>query len=102
VHEITRRRLREWARRYPDARASLAAWYAITKKARWDSIADVRVDFPSADGVQVKSGRIVTVFNIRGNHYRMITAIHYNRKRVYLLRFLTHADYDKDDWKGQL
>jgi mRNA interferase HigB len=102
VNVITRRRLREWARWYPDARSSLAAWYAVTRKARWQSIVDVREDFPTADGVVVGSGRVVTVFNIRGNKYRMITAIHYNRQRVYLLRFLTHADYDKGDWKGQL
>src|SRR5207245_2395275 len=101
-HVITRKRLREWARRYPDAKASLATWHAIAKKARWDSIAEVRMDFPRADGVVVRSGRVVTVFNIRGNNYRMITAIHYNTKRVYLLRLLTHGDYDKGDWKDQL
>jgi mRNA interferase HigB len=102
VHVITRRRLREWGRQYPDAKPSLAAWHAVAKKARWDSIAEVRKDFPTADGAVVKSGRVATVFNIRGNNYRMIAAIHYNGKRVYLLRLLTHGDYGKDAWKGQL
>lgn len=102
MHIITRRRLGEWGREYPDVRASLAAWHAVARRARWDNIGEVRTDFPTADGVVVKSGNVVTVMNIRGNHYRLITAIHYNRKRVYLLRLLSHAEYDKGKWKYQL
>ena len=63
---------------------------------------DVRRDFPQADGVMVRSRRIVTVFNIRGNNYRLITAIHYQPQRVYLLRFYTHADYDDSGWEDTL
>jgi len=44
----------------------------------------------------------VTVFHVCGNKYRLITAIHYNRQRVYVLRLLTHADYSKDFWKDDL
>jgi mRNA interferase HigB len=102
VHVITRKRLRDWGRRHPDARSSLAAWYEVARKANWDSIDAVRRDFPTADGVVVKSRKVVTVFNIRGNSYRMITAVHYNRKRLYVLRFLTHGDHSKNQWKGQL
>jgi mRNA interferase HigB len=58
--------------------------------------------FPHADQVTVASKRTVTVFNIGGNNYRLITAIHYNTKIVYILRFLTHAEYDKDAWKKAL
>jgi mRNA interferase HigB len=42
------------------------------------------------------------VFNICGNAYRLICAIHYNTGKVFLLRFLTHAEYDKDRWKDEL
>jgi len=80
----------------------LQAWYAVAKKARWLNLAQVRADFPTADGVVVQSGSVVTVFNIRGNNYRMITAVHYDKARVYLLRFLTHGEYDKAKWKVQL
>ena len=102
MHVISRKRLREWGRRYPDASASLGAWYAVTKKAEWNSIRDVRRDFSTADGVVVESERMVTVFNIRGNNYRLIAAIHYDKNRVYLLRFLTHGDYNRNDWKDNL
>lgn len=40
--------------------------------------------------------------NIKGNRYRLIVAIHYNTQMVYVLRFLTHAEYDKGAWKEQL
>ena len=102
MNVITRKRLDLYAAAHPDAKRSLLAWYRITRKARWDSLDDVRRTFPTADGVVVKSKRIVTVFNIRGNNYRLITAIHYDRKRVFLLRFLTHAEYDKGNWKDDL
>jgi mRNA interferase HigB len=44
----------------------------------------------------------VTCFNIRGNDYRLITAIHYNLGKVFVLRFMTHAKYDKGRWKDEL
>lgn len=99
---ITRKRLNQWADRYPDARTSLFTWAAVTTAADWQSLMDVRRDFPTADGVVVASGNTVTVFNIRGNKHRLITAIHYRGGRVYALRFLTHGDYDNDDWKRDL
>jgi mRNA interferase HigB len=58
--------------------------------------------FPHADAVKVASGRDVIVFNIKGGRYRLIVAIHFNRGMVFILRFLTHAEYDTDQWKGQL
>ncbi len=61
-----------------------------------------RVDF-----VKVASGRTVAVFDIRGNHYRLIAAIHYlvrspAKGRVYVLRLLAHAEYDLGRWKKEL
>jgi mRNA interferase HigB len=99
---ITRRRLRTFARRHPDTQASLEAWRRVTEAAEWGSIDDLRRDFPTADGVQVMSGRVATVFNIRGNKFRLITAIHYNRELVYVMRFYTHAEYGRGRWKDIL
>jgi mRNA interferase HigB len=70
--------------------------------ATWRSLAELRQVYPHADPVGVASGRTVVVFNIRGNRYRLITAIHYNRQVIYTLRFLTHAEYSKDRWKETL
>ena len=42
------------------------------------------------------------MFNVCGNDYRLIVAIHYDKRRVYTLRFMTHAQYDKNQWKKDL
>jgi mRNA interferase HigB len=102
---IKRAALEQFWRRHPDAENSLRDWLNAAKHARWSSLTDVRRTFPHADSVKVVSGGTVTVFNIRGNHYRLITAIHYNTGIIYILRFLTHAEYGKDHgrkWKNQL
>jgi mRNA interferase HigB len=52
--------------------------------------------------VRVASGNPVVVFNVCGNHFRLVCAIHYNNGKVFLLRFLTHAEYDKNRWKDEL
>ncbi len=99
---ITRKRLREFAQRYPDAAEPLQKWYCLLRETRWGNLQDVRRVYPHADTVTVASGNTVTVFNIRGSQYRLIAAIHYNRQRVYVLRLLTHAEYSKDLWKDNL
>ena len=99
---ISEKRLRDYARRHPAARVALSAWIQVVRHAKWQSIRDLRRVFPTADAVTVESKRTATVFNICGNNYRLIAAIHYNRQLVFVLRFLTHAEYGKDTWKETL
>ncbi|MCE5231595.1 type II toxin-antitoxin system HigB family toxin [bacterium] len=99
---LTRKRLNEYCRKYPATRSSLEGWHAIVKAASWKSLADVRKIYPSADAVVVKSGRTVTVFNIAGNKSRLLVALHYNRGRAYVLDMLSHAEYDRGNWKEVL
>ncbi len=94
MHVITRKRLNEFAEKYPETKAALARWYALAKKTDFDSFARLHAVFPSADQV----GKL-TVFNIGGNKVRLVAAIHYNRKRVYIRAVLTHEEYDRGDWK---
>lgn len=94
VHVITRKRLREFAAIHRDAAEPLKAWYAIVSRTDFETFADVRHTFAAAD----KVGRF-TVFDIGGNKYRLIVAIHYNRKKVYIRHVLTHAAYDRGGWK---
>jgi mRNA interferase HigB len=90
------------ARDYPKAAAYLDTWRKVVKAAVWRSLADVRRSYPSSDAVRVQSGRTVLVFNVCGNTYRLIVAAHFNRQIVYMLRFLTHAQYTKENWKTEL
>ena len=96
VHVITRRRLKEFAARHKQAEGPLGAWYAIVAKTDFTSFAHLRQVFRSVD----KVGKF-TVFDIGGNKFRLIVAIHYNRKKVYIRHVLTHAEYDKGNWKEE-
>ena len=89
-------------RQHPPAARHLEAWRKFVKKAAWRHLAAVRQTYPDADGVKVRSGRQVLIFNIRRNEYRLIVAVHFNRQIVYTLRFMTHAEYSKDRWKETL
>lgn len=95
-------RIRAFQDQYPKARRNLARWLNFAEKSSWKNIADVRNTFPTADAAKAASGRTVTIFNICGNDYRLITAIHYNRQMVFTMLFLTHAEYSKESWKGVL
>jgi mRNA interferase HigB len=99
---ITRKRLREFARQCPDAAEPLEKWHAAIRAAEWQNLQEVRRVFPHADAVVVASGSTVIVFNIGGNKYRLIAALHYNRQRVYVLRLLRHSEYSKGRWKESL
>ena len=95
MHVISLKKLKEFWARHPGAEEPLREWYRTTSIAAWQSLADTRRDYPHADLV----GRC-TVFNIKGNHYRLITKIFY-REQTVLVRFvLTHPEYDRGGWKN--
>ena len=94
MHIITRKRLNEFAARHPETRSALQRWYGEMKKRNFLSFAELRTVFPAADQV----GKM-TVFNIGGNRVRLVAALHYNRRRVYIRAVLTHAEYDSGKWK---
>jgi mRNA interferase HigB len=94
--------LRLWARKHPTAASSLTGWLTLVKAAKFKDFVALRQVYRSADSVQVASGRKVIVFNISGNNYRLIAAIHFNTQRVFALRFMTHAEYSKNQWKETL
>ncbi len=88
---ISRKKLKDAASRYGDIEEALDVWFRIAKSSAWRSLADVRATFASADAVG-----IWTVFNVRGNNYRLITEINYRSQRIFVRHVLTHAEYDKE------
>jgi len=76
-------------------------WAATVESMVWHSLEDVRKAYPSADGVKLKSRLVVTVFNVKGNEYRLLTSIDYDAGIVEALDVLTHAEYDKESWKDR-
>lgn len=93
---ISKKRLREFWEYHPDAKDPLLHWYRVTKKAAWRHLADVWMDFRHADQV----GNC-TVFNVKGNDYRLIVGIRYEIQKVFVLRVMTHKQYDTEDWKNE-
>ncbi len=93
---ISKRRLREFWEKHPEAKDPLLHWYRVAKKAAWKTLADVRMDFRHADPVGA-----CTVFNIKGNHYRLIAGVRYEMQRVFVLKVMTHKQYDTEDWKNE-
>jgi mRNA interferase HigB len=94
MHVISEKKLREFWEKWPDSETPLRAWHRIAEHAEWHSFAEVRETYAHADQV----GRC-TVFNIGGNKFRMVVAIHFNRGKVYIRHVLTHQEYDRGAWK---
>lgn len=92
---VSKKALREFWGKYPNAEVPLRHWLLTAKKAKWENLAEVRKDFPHADLVG-----ICTIFNIAGNNYRLITKISYRTKKVFIRFVLTHAEYDKGTYKN--
>lgn len=94
MHVISKKKLREFWERFPRAKAPLEAWYQVAKHAGWENFAGVRQTFNASDVV----GKFV-VFDIGGNKFRLIAAIHYNRGKLFVRHVLTHAEYNAGKWK---
>jgi mRNA interferase HigB len=82
-------------------RVWLTQWTAVVVEARWQSIDDLRDAYPSADGVRLVSDTVVTVFNVKGNEFRLVAWIDYGAQVVEALEVITHAEYDKGFWKAR-
>lgn len=93
---VSLKRLRTFWSDHERAMIPLRSWYTQVTTARWQTFSELRATFPSADLV----GNC-TVFNIAGNHYRLITRILFPSHKVFVLRVMTHDEYDQVDWAKQ-
>jgi mRNA interferase HigB len=94
VHVISKKAARLFWKKYPDSETPLRVWLKAMRDTEFKNLAELRSAFPSADNV----GDLI-VFNIRGNKYRLIASVHFNRRKVYVRHILTHEEYDKGRWK---
>src|SRR5690349_604681 len=96
---IARRTLREFVasraghRDQPALKAALDAWFDEARKAQWKSTADIKRLYATAS--IVTSDRIV--FNIKGNSYRLVAAVDFEKSIVWIKWIGTHGDYDRID-----
>ena len=95
MHVISRKKFREFCQVHADSCEALDDFYITASKANWVNLLEVQTVYPKAEAV----GNF-TVFNIKGNKYRLISSINYERQVIYIKYVLTHAEYDKDNWKN--
>lgn len=100
MHVISRKGLQAASDAHPDAQGWLGGWLAVAEKATWTSLHDVRQTYPHTDQV----GNCL-VFDVKGNTYRLIVTVVWPRPprtkgTLFIKYVLTHAEYDKDTWKG--
>jgi len=74
---------------------ALDAWFHEVQGATWKTPADVTQAYANASIV----GNDRVVFNIKGNAYRLVAAIDYQREIVFIKWLGTHVEYDKIDVK---
>ena len=100
MHVISLKALRSFWQRHPAAEAPLRHWHTVVEKTAFADFNDLRRTFASADYV-----RPFTVFNVGGNNFRVVAAVHYEAARIYIRWVLTHSEYNhwsKQHQRGQL
>ena len=91
MHIISFRKLSEFFENDPNSKVALQDWYKRANKADWENFADIKKTFNSVDSV----GNSRFVFNVKGNHYRIVAQILFNVKRVFIRWVGNHKDYNK-------
>lgn len=94
---ISKKKIRDYSQANTQAELPLLEWYSKMQAAGAKNLSDLRKIFNSADSVYG-----YTVFNIGGNHYRLVTAVHYNTQICYIRTIWTHAEYNKPNNQGKL
>ena len=90
---ISRRMLRDFYEKHPDATIPLQTWYHDVQRAAWKNPADITTVYKNAS---ILPGNRA-VFNIKGNRYRLVVVIVYQHGVVYIRFVGTHAEYDRID-----
>lgn len=88
---ISRKTITDFTQKYPQDSGAFYAWFHDVKNASWENWAELKKAYPTASPV----GNDRYVFNIKGNHYRIIVLIKFQAQIVYIRFVGTHTEYDK-------
>jgi mRNA interferase HigB len=91
MHLITRQKLKQYWQAHPDTEEVLKAWAKEVEHAQWKTPNDIKDHYRSADFLN--DNRVV--FNIKGNHYRLVVKVNYSAKVVFVRFIGTHKEYEK-------
>ncbi len=90
---IAKRTIKEFWIKYPETKDYLQTWYQTVKNAEWEKPSNIK-QFYSTVSI-LKNSRVV--FNIKGNDFRLVVKINYEKQWLFI-RFLgSHKEYNKID-----
>jgi mRNA interferase HigB len=88
---ISKKPLREFWEKHSDAKAALQAWYEDALRTEWRTPQEVKNRYGNASII----GGNRVIFNIKGNDYRLVVKVHYDRGQIYIRFVGTHREYDE-------
>jgi mRNA interferase HigB len=97
VRIISKKNIRIYGQKNAQAKLPLLEWYLKMLVATPKDLVELKKIFNSVDFVNG-----YTIFDIGGNNYRLIAALHYNRQICYIRAIWTHAEYSKPQNQAKL
>lgn len=91
---LGRDKLVKFYKKHANAKSALEAWFAEAGKAAWKTPQDIKNRYGSADFLADNK----VIFNIKGNHYRLVVKVRYQNGIAVVEWVGTHAQYDKQDF----
>ena len=91
---ISKKPLRDFWEQHPESKSMLEEWFKRATHCQAGSFYALRQTFGTADYVDG-----CTVFDVGGNRYRIAAVVHYDKRRIYVRQVMTHAEYDRNDWR---
>jgi len=90
---IAKKILRDFWEKHGGCEQQLKSWFKEASLAEWQNLNDIKAEYPSASILN----NLRVVFNIKGNHYRLIVKINFDYQMIWIRFIGTHAEYDKID-----
>ena len=82
--------LEKATKRHADLRGSGSAWLKVARSQSWKSLAEIRRTWRDTDCVEGE-----TIFNVKGNSYRLFALVNYETQTIIITKVMTHAEYSK-------
>jgi mRNA interferase HigB len=90
MHVISKKALTDFFALHATAESGLTAWHQVMEASAFECFVQLKQTFGSADWVKP-----YVIFDIAGNHFRLICVFHFNKQRVYIRHVFTHSEYDQ-------
>jgi mRNA interferase HigB len=93
VRIVSQSRLQACWRKHPQTEPSLRLWLEVARKAEWTSMNDVQARWSKSKPLNGERVR----FEIAGGDYRLVVAVQFKARIIWVKFIGTHAEYDRID-----